>query len=222
MKKNIFPLALFSAILFMGSCVKDRVKAPVVVPPVNTSSDTLIHYWNFNTDVATALDPTISIVAGAGLVYAGTGTYDTVQLGTTINARGVDSTDTVGTAALRLRNPTTIGVAPGAFTMSLPTTGYKNIVLKYAEECSSSGAALNTVSYTVDGTNYINTAIASVNYSYPVTTSYQLFTFDFSSDPAVNDNPNFKVQIAFANNPGIATGKGNDRFDNITLYGVKK
>jgi len=217
MKKNILPITLLTlVVIFIASCVKDRISAAgtVVIPPVNTSGDTLIHYWNCNEDTLVIMStPTKSIVPGASFAYAGS-RYDTVQLGSTLNAVGADSTVVASpAAALRLRNPS------GAFTMSLPTTGYKNIVLKYAVERSSKGAATNTVTYTTDGTNYINTAIASTTV-YSVDTVYHVVSFDFSSDANVNNNPNFKVQINFSNATGTTTG--NDRFDNFTVYGVKQ
>ena len=214
MKNILLPIALLAVLI--ASCVKDRVTATggVVPPPVNTGNDTLIHYWNCNVDTLVILNtPTTSIVPGAMLAYAGA-RYDTVQNGTTLNAVGADSTVTTGgAAALRLRNPS------GPFTLSLPTTGYKNIVLKYAVERSSKGAATNTVTYTTDGTTWINTAIASTA-AYSVDTVFNVVSFDFSSDANVNNNPLFQVQINFSN--ATSTTSGNDRFDNITVYGEKK
>jgi len=219
MKKYISSIILLAVIVsLMASCIKDRVtSAGNAPPPVNTGSDTLIHYWNCNEDTLVILGtPTSSIVAGASLSYGGV-RYDTVQPGTNINAVGADTILSAGSAALRLRNPS------GPFILSLPTTGYKNIVLKYAEEASSKGAKTNTVSYTVDGTNYINTALVAAlgaSASYAVDTTYKLVSLDFSSDPNVNNNPNFRVQITFSNATGTTTG--NDRFDNITVYGLKQ
>ncbi len=184
----------------------------------HSSAQVLIDYWNFNTDSAAALTPTFSAVAGASLAYSGA-YYDTVQSGATLNGVGADGTSlAAGAACLRLRNP-----ASGPFTLTLPTTGYKNIVLAYAEQRTKKGAQQNIVTYTVDGTTWINTAI-SANATYyvdstdTVTNGFQLETFDFSSDTMTNNNPNFKVQINFA--VGDTNSSGNDRFDNITLQGT--
>ena len=214
MKKFVLPVLLLSTVF--ASCVKDRVSNPSSGnnTVVNTTSDSLITYWNFNTDSTSLVTPTYSKVAGASWTYAGA-YFDTVQSGTGLNAIGTDTIVIATNSALRLRNP-----ASGPFTLSLPTTGYKNIVLKYAEERSSKGAQTNTVMYSVDGTNYISTALSSQVSSYAVDTVYSVVSFDFSSDAAVNNNPNFKVQISFSN--GSANTTGNDRFDNITLYGVKQ
>jgi hypothetical protein len=219
MKKHFLSITLLAAIIVLiSSCIKDRVaSAGSTPPPVNTGGDSLIHYWNCNEDTLVILGtPTSSKVAGASLSYGGS-RYDTVQPGTTINAVGADTVLNASSAALRLRNPS------GPFILTLPTTGYKNIVLKYAEEATTKGAKTNTVSYSVDGTNYINTALVAAlgsSASYAVDTTFTLVSLDFSSDPSVNNNPNFKVQITFSNASGTTTG--NDRFDNITVYGVKQ
>lgn len=185
---------------------------------IRSNAQTLIDYWNFNVDSTVVLTPTVSIVSGASLAYAGA-YYDTVEQGTTLNGVGADGTSlSAGSAALRLRNPAT-----GPFTLTLPTTGYKNVVLAYAEERTKKGSQMNTVTYTVDGTNWINTAIASsatywVDSTDTVSNAYQLESFDFSSDTLTNNNPNFKVRIVFS--IGDSNSSGNDRFDNITLNGT--
>ena len=185
---------------------------------LNSNGQTLIDYWNFNCDSLVAFTPTTQVLAGAGLSYTGA-SYDSVQQGTTLNAQGLDVTLNSSSAALRLRNPA------GPFTLSLPTTGFKNIVLKYAEQRTKQGSKSNIVTYSVNGgTTWINTASASsATYNVDSTDSltaipYQLETFDFSSDALVNNNTNFKVQINFAN--GNTNTSGNNRFDNITVFGT--
>ena len=186
---------------------------------LNTESkaQVLLAYWNFNTDSAAALTPNVSIVSGTSLEYAGA-YYDTVQPGTTLNGVGADGTSlSAGSASLRLRNPAT-----GPFTLTLPTTGYKNIVLTYAEERTNKGSQQNIVTYTIDGTTWINTAIAAtatytVDSVDTVSNAFQLESFNFSTDTNVNNNPHFMVQITFA--VGDTNSSGNDRFDNITLRG---
>ena len=213
MKKYSYSMVAVAIIaLLAASCVKDRAYIRKVVPG-DTTRDSLITYYNCNVDTLTILSlPTSTSNAGAFMTYGGT-RYDTVHFGTTINAVGADTVLSGSSAALRLRNPS------GPFVMCFPTTGFRDIVLKYAVERSSKGAALNTVSYTIDGINWINTAIAA-NPSYTVDTVFSLVTLDFSSDTHCNDNPLFQVKIEFSNAAGTTTG--NDRFDNITLWGNKK
>jgi hypothetical protein len=213
MKKYLSAIVLLTVSL--TACVKDRVSSTgsSTQNNVSTSGDTLMYYWNCNVDSPAILTPTFGVTAGATFSYGGA-YYDTAAPGTTINAIGADTILTASSAGLRLRNP-----ASGPLILTLPTTGFKDVVLKFAEERTSKGAQTNVVSYTTDGTNYINTAIASQPYSYTVDTSYQLVSFDFSSDPAVNNNPNFKIMINFSN--GSTNTSGNDRLDNITLYGKR-
>lgn len=215
MKKYIlFPILLCIAV---ASCIKDRsITAPQQTNNnnTNTSGDSLLYYWNFNVDTNDCLNPTKAIISGVSLTYSGA-YYDTAQLGTTLNAVGSDTIMTSWNGALRLRNPAT-----GPFTLNLPTTGYDSIKLLYAEQRTSKGAQTNIVMYTTDGVNYINTAIASQTPTYSVDTNFTLISYDFSSDPNVNNNPNFAVQISFSN--GNTNTSGNDRIDNITVYGKKQ
>ena len=52
-------------------------------------------------------------------------------------------------------------------------------------------------------------------------TLYTLMSYDLSSIPAVNANPNFKFKIRVSN--AVAPGtSGNDRFDNLSVEGYKK
>ncbi len=181
------------------------------IPTGSTPTDTsvkLLHYWDFNANdvIANAVLPTSSI-GGASLLYGGA-YWDTVQAGSTLNIQNGDAAGN----ALRLRNPAT-----GPFTMTIPTTGYNNVVLKYAVMRTSSGAASNTLTYSIDGTNFDSTGITQATYS--VGTAFQLVTYDFSAISGVSNNPNFKVQINFGN--GNTNTSGNDRYDNISVTGKK-
>ncbi len=184
---------------------------------------TLLHYWNFNA-LPNFITPTHSIISGAGLTFdyttvsGVTGYTDSLTASSTNGPGGstynLQNSDTAGNA-LRIRNPCL------DFIISAPTTGYQNITLNFAAEASSaSKAALtNSISYTVDGTNYITTGLSSTSYSLSavIDPAYALETVDFSTIAAVNNNPNFKVKITFSN--GNLGTSGNDRFDNITVQG---
>jgi hypothetical protein len=51
-------------------------------------------------------------------------------------------------------------------------------------------------------------------------TNFALETFDFSSIDEVNNNPDFAIKIIFFGS--LASGSsGNDRFDNISISGIK-
>lgn len=165
----------------------------------------IVHYWNFNT-AASLLTPTVT-KGGASLSYVGTS--DEYSTGSDLNARN----NSVAGSALRLRNPA------GTFELIVPTTNYKNIKFSFAVQRSGSGAATNTLTYTVDGTNYISTGIANNVFTPETDPTYGIVTFDFSTITAVNNNPNFKIRIDFAN--GSTGSSGNNRFDNIVIEGVR-
>ena len=83
---------------------------------------------------------------------------------------------------------------------------------------SSSGAATNSISYTIDGINYITTGLPSTDYVPADMPNYNLVTFSFAGIAGVENNPNFAVKIEFSNIPPPGTS-GNDRFDNIVFEG---
>jgi len=178
----------------------------------NLYSQSLIHYWNFNdnTNISTLLAPQ-SLIPGASIVHipggisaidvaGGTGQNFNVE---NLNARNGDPSGT----HLRFNDP--IG---GKLLFNLPTNGFTNIIVKFATRRSSSGAGIQYWEYTTDGTNYI-----LYDSIFPVNGNPTLITFDFSSIAAVNDNPNFKLRVSFAQGPGGTVG--NNRFDNFTLDG---
>jgi hypothetical protein len=175
----------------------------------------LLHYWNFNNNIplTALLIPTQTIGGGVlnfdfTTVGTTTGYYDSVA--STATSQNAQNNDIDG-YSLRVRNPCL------DFIITAPTTGYKNIVVKYAEDESSSKGASDSVYYTIDGTNYINAGISADYYTPSVDPAYTLYTYDFSAIPTANNNPNFKVKIVFVNtNLGIS---GNDRFDNLTVQG---
>ena len=206
-------LIFFTTALLFTSCVKDRnIPTPTTV---NNGSRTLIDYWNFNGS-SFSTTATISNVSGDSLHFDFTTVDDTtgyadflspVTPTTNINAQNGDPAGN----ALRVRNPCT------DFIITAPTTGYNNIVVSYSEAKSSNGALTNTISYSIDGTNYIPYPGSVGTYTVQVDPDYTLETFDFSSITGVSNNPNFKFKITFSN--GNTATSGNDRFDNLTVEG---
>ncbi len=175
----------------------NQIRPTPPTPPV------IIHYWNFNLD--SLLTPTFTI-GGANMSYAGV--YDSYNPGSLLNAQ---NGDTAGNA-LRLRNP------PGSFIIKAPTTNYKNILFSTEVESSTSGAQTNSISYTLDGINYITTGIAYPDYSPAVAPDYFQVKYDFTGISGIDNNPNFAIKIEFSNyTPGSTSG--NDRFDNVVFKG---
>lgn len=176
-------------------------------------AQTLMHYWNFNvtTTEAAHLAPTFT-AGGASLVHIQGGTSAIDLTGGTgqnfnvanLNARNGDASGN----HLRLNNP--IGAT---LIFSLPTTGYSDVVFKYATRRSGSGAGTQQVDYTTDGTNYIAFTTISPADADPI-----LQILDFSAINATDNNPNFKIRITFSQGGGGTVG--NNRFDNVTLDGT--
>lgn len=172
---------------------------------------TLVHYWNFNdnTSQQTITTPTVSLVTGAEIEHIAGGSsvidfaggngqnFDVENL----NARNGDPAGT----HLRFNDP--IG---GGLVFDLPTTGFENIIVKFATRRSGQGAGTQLWSYTTDGTNFVS--FGSV---FPANGNPVLETLDFSSISEVNNNPNFALKVEFEAGSG-GTG-GNNRFDNFTL-----
>lgn len=176
-----------------------------------SNAQQLVHYWNFNdnTNLTTLLTPSISQVSGASITHipggisaidvaGGTGQNFNVM---NHNARNGDVSGT----HLRFNDP--IG---GELEFALPTTGYEEVVVKFASRRSGSGAGTQTWSYSTDGTNF--TFFATIN---PFNGDPALETLDFTSITTVNNNPNFKLRVSFSQGSGGTVG--NNRFDNFTL-----
>ena len=173
----------------------------------------LVHYWNFNNNASIATITTPSQTSGGAslaAVNAGISVIDfaggTAQNFNVLNLNARNG-DAFGTH-LRYNDP--IG---SALIFTLPTTGYENIIVKFATRRSSSGAGTQSWSYSLDGTNYIAFTTVTPNNGDP-----GLATLDFSTITGANNNVNFKLKVEFSVGTG-GTG-GNNRFDNFTLEGT--
>lgn len=198
-------LSLFFLVSLLFSCTVDRDFEIITdLPDINDPDLELIHYWNFNntSDNAALISPT---VGNGSLTYLGAN-FDSVDEGTILNTRNNDEPG----SALRLRNPS------GDFILSLPTVGYEKVIFSYATTRTNNGPQEQTLSYSIDGENFTTAGLS--NNQLGVTTDFLLRQFDFSQIEGVNNNPNFKIKIAFDINADGETG--NSRFDNITVDAV--
>ncbi|MBK8566532.1 MAG: choice-of-anchor I family protein [Saprospiraceae bacterium] len=175
------------------------------------SAQTLVHYWNFNnsTDQTTLLAPTSNLVPGAAITHLMGGISAIQAASNTGNGFDVTNPNTrngdASGAHLRFNDP--IG---GGLLFSLPTTGYQQVVVKFATRRSGSGAGNQLIYYTTNGTDFDSLTVLQ-----PANGDPTLQTLDFSAIPAVNDNANFAIRITFEQGAGGAVG--NNRFDNFTL-----
>lgn len=157
-----------------------------------------IHRWDFE-HPALWLQPTQTVGGGASLTVAPGPATEVLRNAT---AQGF------GSAHLRLNNP------PGAtVTWALPTTGFEFVEFGFDTRRSSQGAGIQTLWFTLDGTDWAPLE------SYPVADADPVGKrFDFSNIPGVADNPHFAVRVTFAQGDGGTAG--NHRFDQVMLTGV--
>jgi hypothetical protein len=208
-------LYLCSALLLLSSCTEDRnIKAeePIIIDP----DSQLIYYWNFNVPVGdvTAVAPNFaSSTQIANITYDGSGVgyMDIDEPGFIENARNGDSAENL----LKVRNPSNTR----SLLLSLPTNGFKEVVLQFALSRSNNGATTQNYSYTTDGINYITTGMTKTAHSPMPDPTIDEIALDFTGINAVNNNPNFKIKIDFVGD-AAANPTGNNRFDNITLEGI--
>ncbi|HYM19875.1 MAG TPA: T9SS type A sorting domain-containing protein [Candidatus Kapabacteria bacterium] len=215
------------------------------------TSKTLIHYWNLdNTPTATitpatptipditadysALDKskarvTYYLLPGTSLT-ASKRYIDPVAGVDSINARlTVVPTGSGGNNALRLRNP----LDSMELRIYAPTTGFSNIVFKYALQSSSNtnGDSTDWFDYSIDSgktwksglaggmkvNGRLSDTVSTLWNMYQGDVNWGLVTVDLSADPAVGNNPNFVLRIRFRN--GANHTSGNNRLDNFTFEG---
>ncbi len=178
-----------------------------------TWGQSLIHYWNFNTNTSLTSITTPSQTVGGASLNAVAGGISAIDFAggtgqnfdvSNLNAQNGD----LAGAHLRFNDP--IG---GALVFGLPTTGYQNIVVKFATRRSSSGAGIQTWSYSTDGTNFTVLTTILPNNGNPA-----LETLDFTSIAGANNNSNFKLKVEFTQGAGGTVG--NNRFDNFTASGA--
>ncbi len=103
--------------------------------------------------------------------------------------------------------------------MTVPTSGYEKVVLKYAATRTGSGSQTHTISYTTDGTNYIQTGLSQTVFNITEDdTVFSQYEIDFSSISGASNNPDFKIKMEF-DDASATADSGNNRIDNITIEG---
>lgn len=166
----------------------------------------LIHYWNFNEPDALT-EPTYS--EGGAAIAVNNGPDTEVLDGSSNGFSGENARlESEAGSHLRVNNP--LG---SRILFKLPTTGYKDIVLKYETRRSGQGAGIQVVEYSIDGEEFLELGTIVV-----IDGSPTLYEFDLTEREGVSDNPDFTVRIAFEQ--GVGGIEGNNRFDNLTLDGL--
>lgn len=156
-----------------------------------------LHRWTFDGGDG-YLNPAFGI--GGGSLHISEGPETLVLQNAA--AQGFDS------AHLRINSP--LG---STMTFALPTSGYTSILISYETRRSGQGAEKQTLSYTVDGSTWLDWSTYDVFDAAPET-----LVFDFTTIPTAEDNPHFAARITFAQGDGGLSG--NHRFDNVVVSGV--
>jgi len=181
-------------------------------------AQSLVHYWNFNSlpsgTITSPISADVSAITGAltSIAYTGTGTgyLDNVE-GDVLNSQN----GAPAGLGLRPRNPSDTR----SLLVSFPTTGYENLMVKFATTRTTQGATEQNYAYSLDGgVTFITTDLPVTTYS-PSATAYELVTLDFSNVPGVDDAANIVVRINFGGTTAAGTS-GNNRFDNLTVTGT--
>ncbi|MBW6498652.1 MAG: hypothetical protein K0B09_09705 [Bacteroidales bacterium] len=221
MKKILLLLFAFVSLLF-SSCLKDEVAEPYPEPEPGELE--LIHYWHFNTlaGVVEEVASDFSAVGSALITYPGTGpgymderTHREADPVSSWNLRMGEGPEQG--AVLRVRNP----ADTRELIFDIPSTGYEGLVFMFASTRSDNGSTLQRFHYSANG-GATWTAVGE-DYVIPSivgTGEYIHKTIDLSEIAAVNNNPDLKFKILFTS-PEAGNPSGNNRFDNITLDGIK-
>ncbi len=200
----------------------------------------LLHYWHFNNTLPVSgaggvhfgTSPMNSDYTRPGITrgylryvklntcFKDTGYWDNGTLGDTINQRiGVvgccpSFSATTNNSYVRMRNPSD----SMQFLMYIPTKNFKNIIIKYGSQASStaSGQHRQNFDYSLDsGNTFITTGLPKLFDS--AGTSWGKITVDLKNLSTINNLNKLMLRIRFgAPNTGTS---GNNRFDNLTVEG---
>ena len=175
----------------------------------------LVHYWHFNnlpsgTLTSVAADSSAN-KTGAVITYPGTGTgyLDNVSPGNIKNARLAQPAG----LGLRPRNPSNTR----SLIIGAPTSGFSNMVVRFATARTTSGAQNQEYAYSLDsGSTFITTGLNITTFSPVTEPQYDSVELDFRNISGANNNRKFMVRINFSGAAASGTS-GNNRFDNITF-----
>ena len=182
--------------------------------------------WNFN-----SVPPDANLSTGSTTVSTGTGTITNIGGIAGSFSTGAVSTDpapaadntglqTTAYPAATLNNKT------AGIEISVNTTGFQSIVLKFDLRLSNTAANTYTIQYSTNGTTFIDfaTLVPPVNGTTPAFNNNN--TYNFSSITALNNNTNAKFRIVstfagagttYVGNSGAYGTTGTVRFDMVNV-----
>lgn len=177
------------------------VIALLALCPTDVNGDE-ISIWNFN-------DSDLIVDHGSGTLTTDFNLANVVFTlgGTSLNAREGDPAG----QSMTLQGGTSNSNNGRNLTLNVSTLGLSNIAVSFATQGTSTGFNSNQFQYSLDG-------VAFINFSAPYTPAltFGLITFDLSSIPGLNNNPDAAFRIVFN---GATSSSGNNRIDNIVVEG---
>lgn len=172
----------------------------------------LLHYWHFN-DLAngeiSSVNADSSIISGAVITYEGSGNG---YMDRTNGSEGSDintQNNTPSGRALRVRNPSDTRY----LLLKIPTTNYSEITCNFACMRTNNGATEQSFFYRTSPTDDWK----AIEENYTITDQFELFSFIIDNKNAF-DNELLELKIEFLG-PNANGSSGNNRFDNITIWG---
>lgn len=188
------------------------VAAVLFLTWASSAQANLIAYWNFNSYSGNGNPTTLSADLGTGALSFSAGLSDTdvdnPATGTTLNAVGADPAG--NSLSIINGSPTNNGQY---IELAFSTAGYEDLVLTYATIGDEPGFAASQWAYSVNGGGFTMFGLA-LNPS----TSYAVFTRDFSALAALDDAASVVLRYTFSGgNPGVGNINRTNQLDNIQL-----
>jgi hypothetical protein len=161
-----------------------------------------IAIWNFN-------DSDLIVDHGNGTLTTNFNVVNVLftSAGTSTNARQGD----VAGQSMTLQGGTSNANNGRTLDLNVSTAGWSNIVISFATIRTSTGFNSNQLQYSLDGVAFVD---FDPPYTPPLT--FGLVTFDLSSIPGLNDNPDAAFRFVFN---GATSATGNNRIDNLVVEG---
>jgi hypothetical protein len=120
---------------------------------------------------------------------------------------------------IQIKQPFKTSSGENTLLFHLPTTGFENI--KFCFAAKNEGAAeklLIDYSISNETVEWISSDLSNAISS--LSTTYQLFEYDFSQIEAINSNPDFRIRIRFDGANMFAENGKRVTFNNISLEGI--
>lgn len=123
-----------------------------------------------------------------------------------------------GMKGIQIKQPFQNGSNENALIFNVSTANYKDIKFAFAAKNELAADAITVEYSTTETTSWTSVGLAQT--SYPLTAAYQMFTVDFSTIEAVENNANFKIRLRFTG-ANMTEDVGNRvTFNNFSVKGV--